>query len=111
MSELKAKDLKDCPWGHPARGITIEHSSIQAVACSDKECGLYEAWMTPDQWNNRPRERELEAVLTTLADKLEYEFRQDSLYARAAHEPAPKPSEPLVFARQAINAVLGKGGE
>lgn len=106
MSELKAKDLKPCPMcGSSAE--ESDYPDTRYLRCAGdfskpgKMCDMQLVWIHADQWNTRPRERELEGALSIAKGGFEY-----------LRKVAPRTCRGLVDGNiAAITAVLGKGGE
>lgn len=90
-TELKAKDCACAYCGNPADTIG------NFAWCQHPDCPIVNIRFKLSQWNTRPRESVLEAVLAQAREALNFK-RGD-------------PVSKLDKAIAAINSVLGKGGE
>lgn len=123
MSELKAKDCpKPCPLcaaDMPAVRVIDFPFKRTAVSCRKSKCGLYGVWIDLAQWNTRPREEALEDALLGARSAIE-EFRDstgceqcmdDELPTEGCKDTGCEAVRALDKQIDAINSVLGKGGE
>lgn len=59
--------LKPCPFcGSEAKTWKQGLIRFQLVKCSDDSCGAFFTKFTPEEWNSRSRESDLENVLTEI---------------------------------------------